>query len=141
MISRFCNKLHIPSFIWSLGRSSASSATEKDKEIKQGLTPIETGIIVGVSVVSVSSFSCILFVIIARRRRETRKRVSPERDEGDDRNSENSQISEIDSNLNVVFNRAYLFHEEVRTCHSTWKVCERANKFPMPKHVPEGAWF
>ncbi|XP_068702229.1 VWFA and cache domain-containing protein 1-like isoform X1 [Montipora foliosa] len=123
------------------GRSSASKSTEKDKEIKQGLTPIETGIIVGVSVVSVSSFFCILFLIIARRRRETRKRVSPERDEGDDRNSEKSEISEIDSNVNVVFNRAYLFHEEVRTCHSTWKVCERANKFPMPKHAPEGAWF
>ena len=129
---------------YSLGMSSPASPTEMKREIKQGLTPVETAVIVTASVLAASSLPCILFLFITRRRRpKTRRKgqISPDGEPEEDLPSEISQLSEIEADLNIIVNRAYCIPEETRTYRSPKEAWARARELTIPKHVPQGAWF
>ena len=124
--------------------SSPASPTEMDRERKQGLTPVETAVVVIASVMGASSLPCILFLFITRRRRpKTRRKgqISPDGEPEEDLPSEISQLSEIDADLNVIVNRAYFIPEETRTYRSPKEAWARARELTIPKRVPQGAWF
>ena len=94
--------------------------TEKERDIKRGLTPIEICVIATVSVVGVFALFCLFFLLKARKMRpRSTSQVSPETDEAAENRSVISEIPEIDTNLNIVVNRAYFVHEELKTYRAT----------------------
>lgn len=124
------------------GESIPNSPSEMDKELREGLTPVETAVVVTASVVGASSLPCLLYLLLSRRRPRTRKRrISPEGDTEEEWPSEISDLSDINPDLNVVVNRAYVLHGESRTHRSPRENWVRAKELTMPKHVPQGAWF
>lgn len=117
--------------------------TEKERDIKRGLTPIEICVIATVSVVGVFALFCLFFLLKARKMRpRSTSQVSPETDEAAENRSVISEIPEIDTNLNIVVNRAYFVHEELKTYRATHiDTSERDIELTEPKHITQGAWF
>ena len=117
--------------------------TEKERDIKQGLTPIGICIIATVSVVGAFALFCLFFFLKARKRRPRStsqvSQVSPETNEAADNQSVISEIPEIDTNLNIVVSRAYFVHETYRSTHVD--TSERDIELTSPKHITQGALF
>lgn len=124
--------------------SGTTSPSEKKDVPEQGLTPVEIGIVVGVSVFAASSLPCILFVLCTRKRNKKKKRkVFPEGDPEDDLQSELSDISEIDPDMHIAVHHTYSTYEQTRIHLSPREAWARARELtiPAPKQVPQGAWF
>ena len=121
--------------------------TEKERDIKQGLTPIEICVIATVSVVGALAGALALFCLFSllkarKRRPRSTSQVSPETDDAAENRSVIREIPEIDTNLNIVVNRAYFVHEELKTYRSTHvDTSERDIELTSPKHITQGAWF
>lgn len=117
--------------------------TEKERDLKPGLTPIEICVIATVSIVGAFALFCLFFFLFRARKRRPRStsQVSPETDEADERRSVISEIPEIDTNLNIVVNRAYFVHEELKTYRSHVGSRERDSEMTSPKNITQGAWF
>ena len=126
--------------------SVTTSPTEKESEHKQGLTPVEIGVVVAAAVLAASSCPCILFVLFTRRRKGARKgKVLPERGTDDDLPSEISALSEIDTDMNIAVNQTYFTHGQTRiqlSPREAWaNLKAKELTILAPKTVPEGAWF
>ena len=118
--------------------------TQKEREKKQGLTPVEIAVVVTASVLTASSCPCILFLMLTKRRNRSRKgKVSPDGGPDEDPPSEYSDISEIDADMNIAVNRTYFTPEPTRLKLTPREAWARAKELtiPAPKHIPEGAWF
>lgn len=111
--------------------------------MEQGLTPVEIGVVVVASVLAASSCPCILFVLVTRRRQRTKKgKVLPEGGD-EDPPSEISDLSEIDADMNIAINQTYSTHGQNRIQLLPREAWAKAKQLtiPVPKNVPEGAWF
>ena len=136
-------RLSVISFLeWS--PTTSTTYTEKEKEIEQGLTPVEIAVVVTASVLVASSCPCILFIMLTKRRNKTRKRkVCPDGGPDEDPPSELSDLSEIDADMNIAVNRTYSSYEPTRIKLTPTEAWARAKQLtiPAPKNIPEGAWF
>ncbi|KAL9972839.1 hypothetical protein ACROYT_G019220 [Oculina patagonica] len=129
---------------WSVTTSRYTSPTEKERELKQGLTPVEIGVVVTASLLAASSCPCILFLLLTRRRQRTKKgKVLPEGGPDEDLPSEISDLSEIDADMNIAVNQTYCSPGQTRIQLTPREAWARAKQLtiPAPKAVPEGAWF
>ena len=127
---------------WS--ETTSLTYTQKEREKKQGLTPVEIAVVVTASVLTASSCPCILFLMLTKRRNRSRKgRVSPDAGPDEDPPSELSDISEINTDMNIAVNRTYFTQEPTRIKLTPREAWARARELtiPAPKHIPEGAWF
>lgn len=105
---------------------------------------MEIAVVVTASLLTASSCPCILFLLLTKRRNRSRKgKVSPDGGPDEDPPSELSDISEIDSDMNIAVNRTYCAHEPTRIQLTPKEAWARAKQLtiPTPKNIPEGAWF
>ena len=113
-------------------------------EKEQGLTPIEIAVIVTASILTASSCPCILFVLFTKRRKRTKNRtVWPEGGPEEDLPSEISDLSEINTDMDIAVHQAYSTYGQTRIKLLPTEAWARAKELtiPAPKRVPEGAWF
>lgn len=124
--------------------SGTISPSDKDDVREQGLTPVEIGIVVGVSALAVSALHCILFALCKRGRREKKKRtVSPEGNFEDELPSELSDLSEMDTDTHIALSNINTTYEPTRIHLSPREAWARARELTIqaPQQVPKGAWF
>lgn len=124
--------------------SGTISPSDKNDVREQGLTPVEIGIVVGVSALAVSALHCILFALCKRGRRENKKRtVSPEGNFEDELPSELSDLSEMDTDTHIALSNINTTYEPTRIHLSPREAWARARELTIqaPQQVPKGAWF